>query len=1196
MPPNPVGRFYLCPGMGAMKRLTVLVSVSILMLSMVLAPPVAAAPAPPAEPGKMAVYSGDLTLEQMELVVGTGIDRHELVTGRSDVPGAVRVEVILSDGQAAALATKGVALTAKNAATAQQRSLAAEGVFRPYSGPGGLQEEMIQTAADHPKLAKLVVIGKTVNGQDIVAVKVTKDATKVRDGKRPAVLYSSAQHAREWITPEMTRRLLHYYLDNYDSDDRDLRREARRIVDSTELWFVPVANPDGYDYTFAADGDRLWRKNLRDNNGDGQITPGDGVDLNRNFATHWGYDNEGSSDQFASETYRGTGPSSEPETQAMDGLLRRIGFEFQVNYHSAAELLLYGTGFQVATPTPDDLIYEAMVGDDADPAVPGYDPDIAAELYTTNGETTEHAQEAYGTLAFTPEMATCATATTYLPDDEFGDEYCEDRSVFEFPDSKALIQLEFEKNIPFAVAVAQSAQDPSNPVSVVGRDVPDFDVDSFDVSYGDPQTVAVTARRELKQLTLKYRINGGRERSASVGEWRGGERYGDDGNVYFGEYRGTVRGAQPGDTVEVWFTANKPRGKTFSAFGFHFGFTKRVASEHFTYTLEQDGNSVLVLANEDYEGYNPGGPSGTAPKYAEQYVDELAANDVSSAVWDVSQQGVPHDLGVLSHFDAVVWYLGDNRLTQDQEDVETDYFGTLLPDLAVAERQQYLTMAVRDYLNAGGKLAYTGETTGYYGIGANFFGGIWYGLNGAPEADCVVDTDDSSDCLLLSDDFTQYYLGAWSRAERPSPDQSVGVSAPFTGSAVDLTGSSNPLDEAGTFSPTSRVLPVDEFPLFGGELASRYVGDPRGPTEPIEGDWFVPGVHQDDSYMRLARTVDLGAVAAADEPTLRVRMSFDTEPEYDNVIVEAHTGDDDWTTLPEAGGASDSDVPAECNEGFLIDEHPWLTHYLTPGTPGSEGTPCAATGSTGSWNRLTGSSEGWQDYSFDLSAYAGRQVEVILSYVTDPASGGNGVFIDDTRLEVGGAVVEAEGFETGLGPWSTPGPPAGSPQSGDFERSQVAFGSSVTTEDSVLLGFGIEQIAELGGARRAAGIGGGLPAQRPVARRALAPVTRASRGSRHRRRAARCAATGGGSAGKPISRVRVLEDVVERDGEDPRDLERHLQRRRVPTLLDRDDRLPGHPDPVREIGLRHLVVREAKRADRVRDARRLHHGSPVQHL
>ena len=37
-------------------------------------------------------------------------------------------------------------------------------------------------------------------------------------------------------------------------------------------------------------------------------------------------------------------PASEPETRALDGLMRRISFEFLVNYHSAAELLLYGVG------------------------------------------------------------------------------------------------------------------------------------------------------------------------------------------------------------------------------------------------------------------------------------------------------------------------------------------------------------------------------------------------------------------------------------------------------------------------------------------------------------------------------------------------------------------------------------------------------------------------------------------------------------------------------------------------------------------------------------------------------------------------------------------------------------------------------------------------------------------------------------
>ena len=282
----------------------------------------------------------------------------------------------------------------------------------------------------------------------------------------------------------------------------------------------------------------------------------DGVDPNRNFPTRWGYDNEGSSPSPDSETYRGPAPASEPETQALDGLLARVGFEFLINYHSAAELLLYGTGWQVATPTPDDVLYEVMAGDDANPAVPGYDPDISAELYTTNGETTEHAQEAYGTLAFTPEMSTCQTASAVDPDDEFLPEDCE--SVFHFPDSEPLIQAEFEKNIPFALAVARSAQDPSRPESVVDRTAPDFVIDPFAVSYGTPQTVAVTARRDLRELELHFRIDGGREQRASVEEWAGGERYGHEGDVYYAEFRGEVTGASPGDEVEVWFTARRP--------------------------------------------------------------------------------------------------------------------------------------------------------------------------------------------------------------------------------------------------------------------------------------------------------------------------------------------------------------------------------------------------------------------------------------------------------------------------------------------------------------------------------------------------------------------------------------------------------------------------------------------------------------
>ena len=1027
-----------------------LVSVTLLAAGLAVSPTAEAAPGSGREGAGPKVWVGDLTPAEVALVREAGADQEDLLTARSTTRGRSKVEVILSQDSVDKLAAQGVGLSEKTVdgqtVSARLAAQAASGfsVFRSYGEPGGIRDELVATARANPRITKLVTIGRSVNGQPILALKVTKDARSVPDGRRPAVLYSSAQHAREWITPEMTRRLMHHVIDGYAAD-----RSLRELVDGTELWFLPVANPDGYDFTFTP-GNRLWRKNLRDNNGDGTMTPGDGVDPNRNFPTKWGYDNEGSSPSPASETYRGPAPASEPETRALDALLRRVGFEFQVNYHSAAELILYGTGWQVATPTPDDLLHVTLAGDDANPAVPGYDPDISAELYTTNGETTEHAHSAYGTIAFTPEMSTCETASAVDPADAFDPADCE--SVFNFPDSEALVQAEFEKNIPFALATARSAADPADPVSPVGRTAPDFEVDAFTTSYGSPQTVAVTAKRELRKLTLHWSVNGGRERTARVVEWKGGERYGGEGSTYYAEYRGVVRGTKAGDSVTVWFTANGRRGKPLT-------------SASFTYTQAAVGKGdVLVLADEDYDGVNPTYPAGTpVPKYARQYADALAAQDLTSALWDISVQGVPHDLGVLDHFDAVVWYYGDNRLTQDAEDFRTATPIGNARDSAVAEREQFTTMAVRDYLNAGGKLVVTGETAGYTGLLDAIFGGaiggIYYGLDGAPDQDCVVTTDFFSDCLILSNDFYQYYLGAFSRPVTSGPTGFTGTGA-LAGTAATFGGRAvvdNPLDEPGLFIPTSVSLPPAQFPLFGGAVAGSYTsGGSPAAFAPVEGDWYAAAPHVDDGYQRLTRTVDLTAAAAG---SLAFKVSFDTEPGFDNVVVEAHTvGADDWTTLPEVNGATDTGVPDACEQGFLLDEHPFLERYLTRA---DATTPtCTPTGTTGSWNRLTGSSGGWQDVEFDLSAYAGRQVEVSISYVTDPASGGVGTFVDDTRVTVDGAVT-AEGFEAGLGSWTVPGAPPGSPGNvGDFRRSQVLVGSAVSTPDSVLFGFGLEQIGD----------------------------------------------------------------------------------------------------------------------------------------
>ncbi len=1026
------------------RRIAVVIASALVITGVSAAPSVAAPP----DDDLPAVYTGTVDEKGLAAIIALGVDRHDVVATPAD-DGGVDVEVILGGDQAAELAAKGFDLEPKPVAAPQQRlRLFSEptGVFRTYGGAGGIQEELQQQASDNPTIAEYVEFGETINGTPIAAVRVTKNPAKATPGDRPTTVFAAAQHAREWITPEMVRRLLDEVVSGYGTDAR-----ITELVDSTEMWFIPVANPDGYDFTHEDPANRLWRKNLREINGTAGIQGGDGVDLNRNYPTRWGYDNEGSSPNPSSETYRGAEPASEPETQALIDLFDQITPEFFVNYHSAAELLLYGIGWQVSTPSPDDVIYEAMVGDDANPAVEGYDPDISAELYTTNGDTDTHMQAAFGTLGFTPEMSTCQAVSDLYPDDEWEAGDCQ--SGFNFPDDEELIQEEYEKNVPFALAVAESALDPDDPVSVVGLDAADFVVDSFDVSYGDPQTVAVTAKRALTAKKMWYSINGGQPVNRKVTEWTGGDRYGFENADYYAEYRAEVSGASPGDEVEVWFTG------TANAKDVGPGNAGPVESEHFTYVLEEDSDApVLVLANEDYTGVNPTYDGVTAPKYADAHVDALAANGVASAVWDVDAQGVPHPLGVLSHFGAAIWYLGDNRLTQDPEDEITNTPFGPLPDTSVAERQQYLTLAVRDWLNEGGNLATAGETAQWYGfINDIGLGGIYYGLNGDPTAECNVASDFFGECLILADDFAQYWLGGYQRLDAGAQTGVTGIAPPFEGLSAEFGGpatADNPIDEPGQFVATSDVLPVADFPDFASEAVATYAD----PYAPVEGEWLALAGHVDDGYQRLARTFDLTALAPGDAPRFEAQIGFNIEASYDNVIVEVHTvGADDWTTLPDANGNTSTAVPAECFAGFLLDEHPFLENYLTPGFP------CTPTGDTGEWNALTGVSGGFLPVSFDLSAYAGSEIELVVSYVTDPAFGGLGVVLDDTKLVTGvDTVSEAEGFETGLGAWSVIGAPDGSPGNfGDWERSTgfPPIGAVVATDHSLLFGFGLEQLA-----------------------------------------------------------------------------------------------------------------------------------------
>ena len=123
----------------------------------------------------------------------------------------------------------------------------------------------------------------------------------------------------------------------------------KALVDSREIWIVPMVNPDGVEYDIATGSYRSWRKNRQPNSGSSAV----GTDLNRNWGFQWGCCG-GSSGTFSSETYRGPSPFSAPETQRVRDFVnsRVVGgaqqIKAHIDWHTYSELILWPYGYTTA--------------------------------------------------------------------------------------------------------------------------------------------------------------------------------------------------------------------------------------------------------------------------------------------------------------------------------------------------------------------------------------------------------------------------------------------------------------------------------------------------------------------------------------------------------------------------------------------------------------------------------------------------------------------------------------------------------------------------------------------------------------------------------------------------------------------------------------------------------------------------------
>ena len=199
-----------------------------------------------------------------------------------------------------------------------------------------LLAELDEMAALYPNLITVkapISNFLTFENRPIYHVKISDNPGQDEAGE-PKVLYTAIHHAREPMSLMETVFFMWYLLDNYQ-----VNPEIQYIVNHMQLYFVPCINPDGYVYnqTTNPNGGGMWRKNRRLNSGGSY-----GVDLNRNYSYGWG--TTGTSFSQTNETYCGTAPFSEPETQAMRWLVQNNHFITAFNAHTYAEDILFPIG------------------------------------------------------------------------------------------------------------------------------------------------------------------------------------------------------------------------------------------------------------------------------------------------------------------------------------------------------------------------------------------------------------------------------------------------------------------------------------------------------------------------------------------------------------------------------------------------------------------------------------------------------------------------------------------------------------------------------------------------------------------------------------------------------------------------------------------------------------------------------------
>ena len=279
--------------------------------------------------------------------------------------------------------------------------------------------EIQKAEDDHPGIVDVFSIGKSYQGRNIWAAKVSDNVADDED--EPEVLFDGLHHAREHLTVEQTLAILRWLSDGYGSN-----AEVTELVDTREIWIIFMVNPDGGEYDLTGSPYRHWRKNRQPNSG----TTAVGTDLNRNYGYRWACCG-GSSSSKSSDTYHGSKAFSTPEARVVRDFIdsRVVGGRQQIKtaitFHTAGEEVLWPYGYTF-TDIPSDMTaddHAALVAIGKRMASSnGYTPKQSSSLYITDGDEIDWAYGVHRIFMYTFEMypskSVDSTIGRFYPPDE----------------------------------------------------------------------------------------------------------------------------------------------------------------------------------------------------------------------------------------------------------------------------------------------------------------------------------------------------------------------------------------------------------------------------------------------------------------------------------------------------------------------------------------------------------------------------------------------------------------------------------------------------------------------------------------------------------------------------------------------------------------------------------------------------------